>query len=564
MGKLTAYTQSQLASSLIGVPAVDRSGQIAAASLVSASNKIAGSVLDFNLRKIQAEDSLAVNRANESRDLAKLRTQKFMVDNPDPSTWEAGAAGILTEQEQFTTTQSFSIQTSRKENIKQKAFKNELNAFVGIASSRQTIQNDITASGKNMISIMGNPLSTDEEIKAQEDIYQAALERGKSKEIADVVMQETKVQGQEQKVENIKKVAMNFAAIEPQQTIESVNEELAARKKGETLFQEFSELSNSDLEAVKDYAGSVGNKQDSDSKVAMHDAISDSYSAIRNGAVNLDEMADAVELNQTISSEDSNEYATKVNSYFSMYNSAVKSDVITTNDTTIKMLRINSRVKNGSITRDDGLEQYKLLRSEVGVNTINTADNKAFLNGIFDSGEAAQNVATKKWMAVLGGREKKVRDAIEAQPNLLGGDESDELMKDLANEANIEFDDRFRDTKPKDYNNDDVDAEADRLISKYTLSIDQQTLAGLAKTLKDSENLKEQQQNYINLITDHIKNGRITEAEEAKAEAVKLGILELKANGDMVNPSKSNADKKVKKGGDSPWKRILEAIQGGR
>lgn len=558
--KLQAYTQRQLASSLIGVPAVDRSSQILAAGIGDASVKVAGSVLDFQLKKIQAEDSLAINSANESRDLAKLRIQKFMVDNPDPSTWEAGATNIITEQEQFTSTQNFSLQTSRKEADKQRAFKTQLNTFVGIASSRQTIQNDISASGKNFINISSNPLSTDEEIKAQEDIYQAALERGKSKGVADAIMQETKIQGQEQKIENLKKVAMNFAAIEPGEATKSIKEELAARKNGETLFDEFSELSNSDLEGIKDYAATVENSNDAKSKVAMNSALRDAYSAIRSGAQDIDSMSDEVDVDQNISAEDSNTFSEKTKSYFSTYNSAVNEKIITSDSMLVAMGKIQRGVKRGKIDFDTAFDRYKKLK---GVAKVNDADNKKFLNDLFTAEEAATNSIARDQSETLDGREKQLRDAIENQPNLIGGDDADEIMRDLANIAVNKLNDDYGNLETNLFDTTMLDASVDRLILKYTLSPSQQSAAQFAKNFQLSEDLKGEQDALEDLIKLYKETGSTVLAEEAEDEAVSLGIFQKDSDGNLVRTSAGTSGKARSQKKENAIKRILQSLMGG-
>ena len=81
MAKLTAYTQAQLASSVVGVPGVDKSSEIIAGALQGAANQFAGVQLNAAQKQRAAEDSLAVNAINESRDIAGLDMQQFMQNN---------------------------------------------------------------------------------------------------------------------------------------------------------------------------------------------------------------------------------------------------------------------------------------------------------------------------------------------------------------------------------------------------------------------------------------------------------------------------------------------------
>ncbi len=203
MAGLNRYTQTQLASSLVGVPSADRSGQIIAGSIQKAASDFGNTIVQNAFKKQAAEDSLSINAANESRDLAKLEMEQFMLTNPNPSTWEAGRQSVLRKQQFTFSQQKFSFQTNKNESVKQKAFESESELLVSIAATEQTIQNDITVSGKNIIGIFSNPLATEKQKQDQQKLFQDALERKHPKNVADVMMQDTLAEAEEEKTENI-------------------------------------------------------------------------------------------------------------------------------------------------------------------------------------------------------------------------------------------------------------------------------------------------------------------------------------------------------------------------
>ena len=59
MTRLQSYTQKQLASSVVGVPGVDRSNEILAAGLQKVTSDFANSQIQNLQRRTAAEDSLA-------------------------------------------------------------------------------------------------------------------------------------------------------------------------------------------------------------------------------------------------------------------------------------------------------------------------------------------------------------------------------------------------------------------------------------------------------------------------------------------------------------------------
>ena len=188
-----------------------------------AIGQIGGVLQELGKRKQAADNSLAINAAGESRDLAKLQMQDFMLNNPDPSTWDAGLQGILSKQGTVFSQQKLSPEAKANEDIEQKAFIDELTARIQIATTTQTIQNDITVSGKNLVDKIANDDGTSTaaaDIQKQMELYQAALERKDTKEIAQIKMEETLKEG-------TKSFWENQAILLPEKTIK----DMEAKKK---------------------------------------------------------------------------------------------------------------------------------------------------------------------------------------------------------------------------------------------------------------------------------------------------------------------------------------------
>lgn len=164
---------------------------------------IGGVLEELGKRKQKSQDSLSINATGESRDLAKLQVKQFMLDNPDPDKWAEGINKILGDQRKIYSEQRFSAEAKANEDIEQEAFENELQASMQILTATQTIENDITVSGKNLIDKIANDdgsTTAAADIDKQIKLYQAALERKDTKEVAAIKMEETLGQAEKQRI----------------------------------------------------------------------------------------------------------------------------------------------------------------------------------------------------------------------------------------------------------------------------------------------------------------------------------------------------------------------------
>ncbi len=119
---------------------------------------------------------------------------------------------------------------------------------------------------------------------------------------------------------------MNKAAVNPEQATKDMDAELALRKKGKEPTAGLSFLSNTDLEAVRDYARSVGEKAKSDSEIAVNAAIEESYAKIIAGDKDITSMVGEILANPAISEEDAISAADKIPTFFNKWNSTKVAD----------------------------------------------------------------------------------------------------------------------------------------------------------------------------------------------------------------------------------------------
>lgn len=175
---------------------------------------------------------------------------------------------------------------------------------------------------------------------------------------------------------------------------------------------------------------------------------------------------------------------------------------------------------------------------------INTTDGKSFINGMFAASESAKNVVRQRQASIFDEREKQLRDSIEGQPNIFDPQLATELLKDFANEAIIELNDKFREDE---FTKEELDIEVDRLIRKFTLSEVQQNRAVFARELKLAETLETQQESITKTVASLRNEGRTEEAKEIMDEAIRLGIFEFESEGTAIKKTKGKKRELPKK-----------------
>ncbi len=287
----------------------------------------------------------------------------------------------------------------------------------------------------------------------------------------------------------------------------------------------------------------------SDSEATANQAVEDSFAKIREKDTDIASMVAAIQNNPNISAEDSNKAARTITAFYSSWNSATSFNVVTSNATRIKALEIKNRVLNNKITRDEGLALYKEIKEP-----INPTDNKSFINDIFTAAQSAKDVVKQRQGSAFDRREKQLRDSIEKQPNVFFPDEATEILKDFANAAVIELNNKF--PTDTEFTDDDVKTEVDILTIRYTLSALQQSRAVIARELRLAETLQAQQESITKIVESLRKEGKTEQAKEIMDEAIALGIFEQ--DGEKIKKKKGKEKARISEG---LWKRLREQFR---
>lgn len=326
----------------------------------------------FN-RDREAKNSQAVSAASEARRITELEMLAIFENNPNPDTWGEETRAILARNAgNFSQLRFGDAETQALQRIKQDGFQQRSIMRTGISSASQNIDNAIAVSGTNLIAFEddGSPEVAQEKLDMI-DQHQQDLERKYPKDVAAIHLEQTLQEAEKMQARNVRKEQMDLAAGDPdlitnEKKTGAIDIELAARAKGEKVSQQLSVLSNTDLEAIRDYANTVGDKIKTDSEIALEAATVDAYARIRDGDADIDRMIDEFSADMANTDEDKIKFAEKVPTYFNKFNSTKIADE--TNENVYDQLtQATEAVERGAMSPTEFEELY--------------ADKKEFLTG---------------------------------------------------------------------------------------------------------------------------------------------------------------------------------------
>jgi len=191
--------------------------------------------------------------------------------------------------------------------------------------------------------------------------------------------------------------------------------------------------------------------------------------------------------------------------------------IITSSLTRTRINLIKGSVTTGDLTVQQGINQFLTLEQDVKIE-----ERGPVIDALFKAGEDSQDDTKRQNQTILTERGNKLRDAIERSQGVIQliKDEEREFLIDLANDAVIELNDRFRGL---DFTTNDIDAFNDSLMRKYVLS--QQAVSravGLKNVLAKKTFTKQ-----VDAMVTRIKNLKGNPFEQGLAldEGMRLGLV---------------------------------------
>jgi len=350
-------------------------------------------------RRQAAQDSTSATKAGHSRTLAELEIQQFMVDSPDPNTWEDGLAKISAKYSANYVSLKMSSKTREEQDIEQQAHNNEMAMRVRLAATNQDIKNDITEAKINLDGLIAN----DDGSKGDADKIDKALTS-----LEDALLRETT----------------------PEIAAEQMEEALSAAKKGFWINQ--SRLRPDEIitqmQKKKKGLGKKGEDEDGLSARDMDDIIGSAYNAKAlarksldtEQEANRDEISKAITVNdpstisliESSSLDETEQWTWKQRYHGEQERRAKGLDIIT--DNTIKTELNNDifRVLTGDAIKSDIIDKAVAARYNPTNPTLSEGDYQKFLTSINAQYEEAYK----------GGMSKVNTDArgILLQPDSLG------------------------------------------------------------------------------------------------------------------------------------------------
>lgn len=356
-------------------------------------------------KRVKMQDANSSVLATKLRQQADADFETYKLTNPQ-ETWEAFRVKQAESVGQEVAKLPFSDDALAAEQVKSQSY-NDVEAAKALTASTRQLRTDTIDSQTEAMTNAFRTGNLEEIAEATRRFSELGPEMGKDRN--EVLNDIKTAQEAGEKLRNSDAVAAkrNQASLAPEETIAEMEAERELRKIGKGLVSE-KDLTNEDLEDIIDFAESVGEKKKSESELASSAAIENSYSQIRNGATNIDEMIDKIEDDPVIEAGDSISAAEKIKTFFSTWNAAVaekREKIITSNSIRIKTLNIISEVRENNVVLPEelaqfeglsnlekGLEKYKALVKD---EEVNPTDNKGFINSIFSADNEVREIQDK-------------------------------------------------------------------------------------------------------------------------------------------------------------------------
>jgi hypothetical protein len=281
------------------------------AQAVGDTGKVIG---ELSRRKQGMEDRIAISNSNAAMKKAQLDYQTEIIGKPLDQ-----HAGILQKH----------INIAKSTSLSQKMSKE---ARTTTGSSLAAWGQGLTDSGK-LATIMA--LHKEDRIRVTADLEEALVEGDEIEiqaaeeafdehyatdpEAGKVTKDRLEVRATKATHDNAIAAAEETAARFPQATIARVEEEQKNRAEGKE--KDFPLLSSKDLEQVRDYAKTIGEKKKDESARLSNETVTTNYTAIANGEVDITKMINDINANPAMSGSDKAKAIEKTRTFFSGWHS---------------------------------------------------------------------------------------------------------------------------------------------------------------------------------------------------------------------------------------------------
>jgi hypothetical protein len=293
---------------------IDPSGFRFDTSIAQATENIGGILTELDKRKKDLQDRISSSNVNAAINNAQLGYQQEIVGKPLDQ-----HAAILRKH----VNAAKSISGQQRMTNEARALVNAKLGSWGQSFAEQGELATIVAMNKEagirVADDLGNALVNGD----QEDILEAeaAYDEHFAANPEEGKQQKEKIEALavKQMRDNAIQSAQELAARTPNAVITRVEAEQKLRKTKEP--SDFPNLNSKDLEAVRDYAETVGIKAKDESTQMANQVITDNYTAIANGAVNINQMVQDISANPNMSAEDKAKAIEKTRTFFTGWHS---------------------------------------------------------------------------------------------------------------------------------------------------------------------------------------------------------------------------------------------------
>jgi hypothetical protein len=159
---------------------------------------------ELGRRKQEAEDSLALSRAKNIQQNTDAQIKQYMVDNPDPNTWDEGTAMIRNNALKEVGQLKMSSKTRETLGVQVQGWLSGSMNDVQLLSTKKTIDDSYTAASATYAGVLGDNNASAVEKEEAFAIWMKAAEAAKSPDEIETELLSLQIEGEKLRVKNAK------------------------------------------------------------------------------------------------------------------------------------------------------------------------------------------------------------------------------------------------------------------------------------------------------------------------------------------------------------------------
>jgi hypothetical protein len=275
-------------------------------------------LMELGVRKKDMQDRIAVSNMNAAMEQAQLDYQRDIIGKPI----EERDAIMFRHIQKAKSISGQQKMSSEARSLAQ----NKVEIWGQTFSQTAQIQNIKDLEKDALIGVTDDYVKalaegTPQDIAEAEIPFKEQVNSSFNPEEAERYIEEQEALAVKQMEDNAVSEQKNLSAINPVGRMDAIQAELDSRKAGNEPSVGWKNIDDSTLREIEKYTQTLIGKQKTQSEIKMQESLNNAYSAVRDGATDIDAIIDVNNADPTQTTEEKLDFAEKLPTYFNKINS---------------------------------------------------------------------------------------------------------------------------------------------------------------------------------------------------------------------------------------------------